>query len=102
MIFPDVANLISLSFVRIFSSYSTKSKHFVFLLKLNLISFSVFLSTNSNVDGLVLLILRLFFAASKIDLYSITKRILFLGLSMMFNFAESIIPNVPSEPIIIL
>jgi len=36
------------------------------------------------------------------DLYSITKRILLLGLSIIFNFAESIIPNVPSAPIIIL
>jgi hypothetical protein len=61
-----------------------------------------FLSTNSSVDGFVLLISRLFFAASKMDLYSITKRILLLGLSIIFNFAESIIPNVPSAPIIIL
>jgi len=77
MIFPDVADLISLSFVRIFSSYSTKSKHFVFLLKLNLISFSVFLSTNSNVDGLVLLILRLFFALQKLICIQLQKEFFF-------------------------
>ena len=43
-----------------------------------------------------------FFIAALIDVYSITKRTLFLGLSKIFNFVDKIIPNVPSEPKMIL
>ena len=85
-----------------FSSYSTNSKHCVDLSKLNLICFRVFLSTNSSVEGVVLAINWLFSTASKIDLYSIMYNILFFGMSKIFNFAEIIIPSVPSEPMIIL
>ena len=51
----------------------------------------------NNPEQIVLL-----FAASKIELYSIMNRVFLFGISKIFNFAETIIPNVPSEPIIIL
>ncbi len=97
-----IADFSFFSLVLIFSSYSTKRRHFVFLLNLNFICSSVVLSTNSIADGNVSLILIQFFKAFVIDLYSITKRILFFGMFFIFNFAERIIPKVPSAPIIIL